>query len=130
MDVCLFCLYVVLSCVGRGLCDGLIIRPEESYRGCNCMIAQTLWLRKTSAARKFLTEKKIFFDLYQRLKGQYKCNKRAQIIPTYQGVEMGQIPAVCYPWRLRTSLCISRSEHMFMFRKRSQSPDPGIKWYI
>jgi hypothetical protein len=27
MDVCLLCLYVVLSCVGRGLCDGLITRP-------------------------------------------------------------------------------------------------------
>jgi hypothetical protein len=24
MDVCLLCLYVVLSCVGKGLCDGLI----------------------------------------------------------------------------------------------------------
>jgi hypothetical protein len=23
----------MLSCVGRGLCDGLITRPEESYRG-------------------------------------------------------------------------------------------------
>jgi hypothetical protein len=32
MDVCLLCLYVVLSCVGRGLFDGLITRPEESYR--------------------------------------------------------------------------------------------------
>jgi hypothetical protein len=31
MDVCLF-LYAVLSCVGRGLCDGLITSPEESYR--------------------------------------------------------------------------------------------------
>jgi hypothetical protein len=30
MDVCPLCLYVVLSCVGRGLYDGLIIRPEES----------------------------------------------------------------------------------------------------
>jgi hypothetical protein len=30
-DVCLLYLYVVLSCVGRGLCDGLITRPEESY---------------------------------------------------------------------------------------------------
>jgi hypothetical protein len=29
--VCLLCLYVVF-CVGRGLCDGLITRPEESYR--------------------------------------------------------------------------------------------------
>jgi hypothetical protein len=25
------CLYVVLSCVGTCLCDGLITRPEESY---------------------------------------------------------------------------------------------------
>jgi len=32
------CLYVVLSCVGRGLCDGLITRPEESYRVSNCVI--------------------------------------------------------------------------------------------
>jgi hypothetical protein len=32
MDICLLCLYVVLSCVGRGLRDGLIPRPEESYR--------------------------------------------------------------------------------------------------
>jgi hypothetical protein len=40
MDACLLCLYIVLSCVGRGLCDGLITRPEESYRSSNCM-----WLR-------------------------------------------------------------------------------------
>jgi hypothetical protein len=26
------CVYVVLSCVGRGLFDGLITRPEVSYR--------------------------------------------------------------------------------------------------
>jgi hypothetical protein len=37
MDVCLLCLYIVLSCVGRGLCDGLITRPEESYPVSNCM---------------------------------------------------------------------------------------------
>jgi hypothetical protein len=35
VDVCLLCLYVVSSCVGRGLCDGLITRPEESYRVSN-----------------------------------------------------------------------------------------------
>jgi hypothetical protein len=35
------CLYVVLSCVGRGLCDGLITRPEESYR-----VSNTVWSRK------------------------------------------------------------------------------------
>jgi hypothetical protein len=39
MNVCLLCLYVVLSCVGIGLCDGLITRPEESYRvSCICVI--------------------------------------------------------------------------------------------
>jgi hypothetical protein len=32
------CLYVVLSCVGRGLCDGLITGPEESYRVSVCVI--------------------------------------------------------------------------------------------
>jgi hypothetical protein len=37
MDVCLLCLYVVLSSVGRGLYDGLITRPEESYRVSNCV---------------------------------------------------------------------------------------------
>jgi hypothetical protein len=40
MDVCLLCLYVVLSCVGRGLCDGLITRPEESYRVSYCVCDQ------------------------------------------------------------------------------------------
>jgi len=47
MDVCLHCM---LS--GRGLCDGLITRPEESYRVCVCVclsvrasqeIPRTLW---------------------------------------------------------------------------------------
>jgi hypothetical protein len=37
MDVCLLCLYVVLSCVGRGLCDGMITRPEESCGAYNCV---------------------------------------------------------------------------------------------
>jgi hypothetical protein len=31
MDVCLLCLYIVLSCVGRGPCYRLITRLEESY---------------------------------------------------------------------------------------------------
>jgi hypothetical protein len=37
MDVCLLCLNVVLSSVGRGLCDGRITRPEESYHVSNCV---------------------------------------------------------------------------------------------
>jgi hypothetical protein len=37
MDICLLCLCVVLPCVGRGLCDGLITRPEESYEVSNCV---------------------------------------------------------------------------------------------
>jgi hypothetical protein len=31
------CLYVVQSCVSRGICDGLITRPEESYRVSVCV---------------------------------------------------------------------------------------------
>jgi hypothetical protein len=38
MAVCLLCLYVVLFCVGRGLFDGPITRPEESYRMSVCVI--------------------------------------------------------------------------------------------
>jgi hypothetical protein len=37
MYVCSLCLYVVLPCVDRGLCDVLITRPDESYRVSNCM---------------------------------------------------------------------------------------------
>jgi hypothetical protein len=40
MDVCLLCLYVVLSCVDRGLCDELITRPEESCRVSVCACDQ------------------------------------------------------------------------------------------
>jgi hypothetical protein len=32
----------VLSCVGRGLCDGLISRPEETYRASNCVRLRNL----------------------------------------------------------------------------------------
>jgi hypothetical protein len=31
------CLYVVVCCVGRGLCEGFITSLEESYRASNCM---------------------------------------------------------------------------------------------
>jgi hypothetical protein len=31
MDVCLLCLFLALSCVGRGHFDELISRPKESY---------------------------------------------------------------------------------------------------
>jgi hypothetical protein len=37
MDDCLLCLYVILSYVGRGLCEGLVTRPEESYRVSVCV---------------------------------------------------------------------------------------------
>jgi hypothetical protein len=32
MDVCL--LWAFVCCIGRDLCNGLISRPEESYRVC------------------------------------------------------------------------------------------------
>jgi hypothetical protein len=36
-DVILLRLYAVLFCVGRGLGNGMITRPEVSYRVSNCM---------------------------------------------------------------------------------------------
>jgi hypothetical protein len=46
----LLCLYeyVVLSCVGRGHCDGMITRPEDSYRVYNCV-----WLRNLIQRTRF-----------------------------------------------------------------------------
>jgi hypothetical protein len=38
----LLCVNVMLSCVGRDLCDGLIARPEESYRVSNCVRLRNL----------------------------------------------------------------------------------------
>jgi hypothetical protein len=35
MGVFLLCLYLVLYCVCRGLCDGLITCPDKSYRVSN-----------------------------------------------------------------------------------------------
>jgi len=32
----------MLSCVNRGLCDGLITRSEESYHASNCMCLRSL----------------------------------------------------------------------------------------
>jgi hypothetical protein len=42
--------YVVLSCVGRGLCDGLVTRPEESY-----LISQLYVIKKPEWLRKNLS---------------------------------------------------------------------------
>jgi hypothetical protein len=38
----LLCSYVVLSCVGRGLWDVLITRPEESYRVSKSVLLRNL----------------------------------------------------------------------------------------
>jgi len=56
MDVCYEC--CVLS--GRGLCDGLITRPEESYR-LSCVVCdlETLCLRRPCPTGGLLRQKKI-----------------------------------------------------------------------
>jgi hypothetical protein len=45
MDVC-FCECCVLS--GRGLCDGPISRPEESYRVCVCVLLSVIMRKNNS----------------------------------------------------------------------------------
>jgi hypothetical protein len=42
MDVCPR-LSVLLSCVGKSLCDGLITRPEESYRVSKYIMNPPVW---------------------------------------------------------------------------------------
>jgi hypothetical protein len=51
MGVCRLCLYVVLSCVGRGLCDGLIACSEESYHASDCVLCRNLNTEKDKAQR-------------------------------------------------------------------------------
>jgi hypothetical protein len=71
MDVCFD------DCVsGIGLCDGLIIRPEESYRLC-CVIVCDLETSKTEEAktRKWVVKSRIQYKYSarnnRRIKRQY-----------------------------------------------------------
>jgi hypothetical protein len=48
MFVC--CVYM-LCCVGRGLCDGLIPRPEEAHRVSNCVQLRNLNKEEAKAER-------------------------------------------------------------------------------
>jgi hypothetical protein len=49
--MCLLCLYDVLSCVSKGLCDGLITRPEESYHVFSCVWLRNLNIEENKAQR-------------------------------------------------------------------------------
>jgi hypothetical protein len=64
MDVCRLCLYVVLFCVGRGLCDGVITRPEESYRVSVCV-----WSRnpEKGGQRSILDYKRLWMTELRRM---------------------------------------------------------------
>jgi hypothetical protein len=43
----------LLFCVGIGLCDGLVTRPEESYRMCQLyVIKKPEWLRKNLSSKE------------------------------------------------------------------------------
>jgi hypothetical protein len=59
MDVCLLWLYAVLSCVSKGLCDGLITRWEEFYRVSVCV-----WSRnhKKGGQRSILGYKRLWIS--------------------------------------------------------------------
>jgi hypothetical protein len=53
------CLYVVLSCVGRDLCDGLITRPEESYRLSNKIRENSKRRSRPDPGRSAIGEKQL-----------------------------------------------------------------------
>jgi hypothetical protein len=50
------CLYVVLFCVVRGLCEGQITRPEESYRVSGCVLSNN---PETGGQRSILDYKRL-----------------------------------------------------------------------
>jgi hypothetical protein len=53
-------LYVMLSCVGRGLCDGLITRPGESYRVSVCVWSKS---PEKGGQRSILDYKSLWMNL-------------------------------------------------------------------
>jgi hypothetical protein len=66
-------LSVVLSCVGRGLCDGLITRPEESYHVSVCV-----WSRnpEKGGQRSILDYKRLWMNEWiESLTGTSILNK-------------------------------------------------------
>jgi hypothetical protein len=80
MDVCLLCFYIVLSCVGRGLCDWLITRREESYRVYVCV-----WSRnpEKGGQRSILDYKRLWMNSTTRL---YKAaEKNCFLYPDFHG---------------------------------------------
>jgi hypothetical protein len=55
----------VLSCVGRGLCEGLITRPEESYRVvCMCVNKKPRKGRKVRLKLMKVIHANILFVVY------------------------------------------------------------------
>jgi hypothetical protein len=68
MFVCF--LYVVWSCVGRGLCDGLITRPEESYH-----VSVGVWSRnpENGDQRSILDFKRLWMNEWNV---RFLCSRR------------------------------------------------------
>ena len=74
---------------GRGLCDELVTRPEESYRLC-CVVVCALETSRIGAPYIYdissLRVNDIFFPsvLYERLQKSYKTDEDAnQVYPVY-----------------------------------------------
>jgi endonuclease V-like protein UPF0215 family len=73
MDVCLLCVYVVLSCVGRGLCDGLITRPESPT------VCLYVWSRnpEKEGQRSILDYKRLWMNEWMNK----ECDKQKMLQP-------------------------------------------------
>jgi hypothetical protein len=48
-------MFVALSCVSRGLCDGMITRPEESYRVSVCVCDQETLKREVKGTSRTIS---------------------------------------------------------------------------
>jgi hypothetical protein len=123
-SMCVCCECCVLS--GRGLCDGLITRPEESYRLCSVVVCdQETWrMRRTwpsldrNATEKNVTLNdirgrigvKCYFTSYWRLHKKTVFHKQfcrvrphclyCFILASMHSVMCGQLAACGWSWRV------------------------------
>jgi hypothetical protein len=72
-------MFVVLSCVGRGLCDGLITRPEESYRVSVCV-----WSRNAEKGgqRSVLDYKRLWMNELKWIICSFVADLRITVLDT------------------------------------------------
>jgi hypothetical protein len=98
-------MFVVLSCVGRGLCDRLITRPEESYRVSVCVRSRN---PKKGGQRSVLDYKRLWMNDWMNAASRSGviCRVMNTVIIEYY-VEHCLLSEVCLIYTMRVLALLS-----------------------